>query len=371
MIIGIPKERKNREYRVGATPDLVRTLCARGHEVRVQTGAGEGSRISDEAFKSAGANIVSTPEAVWEAELIVKVKEPQAEEFSLMRPGQVLFCYFHLAPARKETLLLKEKKVVAIAFETMNTEDGRLPLLIPMSEIAGRLSAQIGAMYLQKNYGGKGILLGGVPGVKRGLVVVIGGGIAGTEAARMALGLGADVIILDRNVKKLQELEHRFNGQIEALYASEAAVERAVKSADLLVGAVHSRGKEAPKVITKKMISSMEKGSVFIDIAIDQGGCAETSRATSHDEPIYEVDGVIHYAVPNMPSTVARTATEALANVTSEYVVKLADKGWKEALKEDKALLNGLNVCLGHVTNHEVAEAQGESYLDPSKALDL
>ena len=366
MIIGIPRERKNREYRVGATPALVRSLSRRGHEVWVEKDAGKGVDISDEMFEEAGAKIIDTPEKLWGAEMIIKVKEPQKEEFPLMKKGQILFCFLHLAPTKKETELLKEKEVVAIAFETMNSPDGRLPILIPMSEIAGRLSVQIGAMYLQKNYGGKGLLLGGIPGVRRGKVVVVGGGIAGSEAARMAIGLGAEVIILDRSIKRLQELENRFNGLVSTLYASETAVENALKTADLVVGSVHSRGQATAKVITKKMIASMEKGSVFIDIAIDQGGCAETSRPTSHDQPIYEVDGVIHYCVPNMPSTVARTATEALANVTADFAIQLADKGWKKALQDDNILFNGLNVCLGSVTNKEVAQAQGDKFVDPA-----
>jgi alanine dehydrogenase len=369
MIIGVPREQKKREFRVGMIPSGVEALVEKGHTVRVEKGAGAAVGYSDEDYAKAGAHMMATPEEVWQSDLMVKVKEPQPQEFSLMHPGQMLFCFLHLAPAPKETQKLRDQTVVGIAYETMRDQAGRLPLLNPMSEIAGRLSFQIGAHYLQKNAGGKGILLSGVPGVKRGRVVIVGGGIAGAEAARMALGCGAEVVVVDKNIARLKELEGQFSGAFTTRYATPSALAEEVARADLLVGSVHTRGEKAAKVITRKMIASMEKGSVFIDISIDQGGCSETSRSTDLDHPTYEEEGVIHYCVPNMPSLVARTSTEALCNATFEWVLELAQKGWKKALKEHPILLSGLNICQGKITHPAVAEAQNQEYVDPSPFL--
>lgn len=363
MIIGIPKEIKNHEYRVGATPSLVRALKDAGHEVLVQKNAGSAIGFSDHHYVIAGATIVSTQHEIWQAEMIIKVKEPQLEEFPLMREGQILFCYFHLAPDPEQTALLREKKVVAIAYETVTDKNGRLPLLIPMSEIAGRLSIQVGAHYLQLTEGGKGVLLGGVPGVRNARVVIVGGGIVGTEAARMAMGMGAEVILLDRDLTRLRELDLIFGSCLHTAHASIKSFEEIIPMADLLIGAVHSRGKSAPKIISRHLMSKMEPGSVFVDVAIDQGGCADTSRATSHEEPIYIEEGVTHYCVTNMPGACARTATEALVNATSSYALSLANLGWRKALSEIKDLREGLNVCLGDVTNKEVAQDQNIPYV--------
>lgn len=369
MIIGIPKEIKNQEYRVGATPALVNTLVQAGHTVLVESGAGEGVDFSDEMYIRGGAFVVASAKEVWTADMIVKVKEPQKGEFSFMRPHQILFCFLHLAPNKEDTLVLKEKEITGIAFETIHTPEGVLPILAPMSEIAGCLSVQIGAQFLQKNEGGKGVLLGGIPGVSRGHVVIVGGGIAGAGAAKIAIGLGAKVTVLDRQLKKLQQLERHYGSSISTIFASPSSFEALIPSADLLIGSIHNRGQKASKVILKKMIAQMEKGSVFIDISIDQGGCSETSKVTSHDDPVYQVDGVTHYCVPNMPSLAAKTATEALANATSSYILELANKGVKKALKENSELLAGLNLYQGKITNEEVAYAQKESYVDPLSLL--
>lgn len=366
MKIGVPKEQKKKEYRVGMIPSGVETLVQKGHTLLVEKGAGAAAGYSDEAYVKAGAHLCASPQEVWQADLIVKVKEPQSEEFPLMRPDQVLFCFLHLAPAPEQTKKLQERGVIGIAFETMKDAGGMLPLLNPMSEIAGRLSLQLGAHYLQKNIGGKGILLSGTPGVKSGKVVVVGGGIAGAEAARMAVGVGADVVIVDKNIGRLKELEQQFAGRVSTRTAAPSTLAEVIATADLLVGAVHSRGEKAAKVISRKMIASMEKGSVFIDISIDQGGCAETSRATDLDRPVFEEEGVIHYCVPNMPSLVARTSTEALCNATFEWVYELAQKGWKKALQEHPILLSGLNICRGKITHPAVAEAQHQEYVDPT-----
>lgn len=369
MLIGIPKEIKNHEYRVGATPALVRMLVEAGHKVLVQTDAGLAIGFTDESYRAVGATIVNSAAEVYIAEMILKVKEPQIEEFPLLFEGQILFTYLHLAPDPIQTKNILEKKIVGIAYETVTDAQGKLPLLAPMSEIAGRLSIQIGATTLQIANGGKGVLLGGVAGVLPARVVVIGGGASGTEAARMAMGLGADVLIIDRDINRLRMLDSLFGPHLKTVYSSSLAIEEAVSTADLLVGAVLIPGKRAPKLITHKMIQKMSPGSVFIDISIDQGGCSETSKPTTHAHPTYEVDGVIHYCVTNMPGACARTATQALTNVTSEYALAIANKGWKKALLDNSHLRNGLNVCLGKVTNAHVAEDLGYQYYPPETLL--
>ncbi len=369
MRIGVPKEVKKDENRVGATPDTVHGFVAAGHSVVVQAGAGTKIGFSDELYKNAGAQIVQTPVEVWKSELIIKVKEPQASEFPLMHEGQILFCYLHLAPDPEQTKQLLAQKVIGVAYETVTDELGRLPLLTPMSEIAGRLSIQAGATALQMIYGGRGVLLGGIPGVKPGKVVVLGGGVAGTEAMRMALGLGADVTIFERNINRLRELDRRYAPALKTAYSTPAAIEEALLKADLVIGAVLIPGKTAPKLITHAMLRKMQPGSVIIDIAIDQGGCTETSRPTTHSEPTYVVDGVVHYGVTNMPAACARTSTLGLTNATFPYALKLAGLGVKKALHLDAYLREGLNVYLGKVTNRPVAEDLGYEYHDSMKVL--
>jgi alanine dehydrogenase len=366
MLIGIPKEVKNHEYRVGATPDIVKTLILAGHLVLVQAGAGMASGFTDQEYEAAGAKIVGTAKEVYEAEMIIKVKEPQASEFPLLKEGQILFCYLHLAPDPEQTKHLLERKVVGIAYETVTDRMNRLPLLVPMSEIAGRLSVQIGATYLQMANGGRGVLLGGVPGVAPGRVVVIGGGVSGTQALRMALGLGANVTVFDNNLNRLRELESLYSPALKTVYSSHASIFDAVKAADLVIGAVLVPGKLAPKIVTREMISHMRPGSVIVDIAIDQGGCFETARPTSHSQPTYLVDGVVHYCVTNMPGAVARTSTFALTNATSSYALKIAGLGYKRALLEDPGLMLGLNVYRGHVTHPEVARDLGYELYTPN-----
>lgn len=369
MIIGIPKEIKNHEYRVGATPSLTKLLVNAGHEVRVQTHAGEKIGYTDAMFASAGAKIVLSAEEIYDSEMVIKVKEPQASEYPLLKEGQILFCYLHLAPDPVQTQQLIDSKVVAIAYETVTDAQGRLPLLVPMSEMAGRIAIQVGATSLQLNKGGKGVLLGGVPGVLPGKVVVIGGGVVGTEAARMAMGLGADVTILDRNLERLRTLDALFGPNLKTLYSSPLNIEEAVMRADLVVGAVLIPGKTAPKLITRDLIKKMTPGSVFVDVAIDQGGCSETSKPTTHTDPTYVVDGVVHYCVTNMPGACARTSTQALTNATGDYALLIANKGWKKALQDHDGLRQGLNVCLGHVTNDSVAYDLGYPFVPPERVI--
>lgn len=369
MLIGIPKEIKNHEYRVGATPSMVHLLTEAGHQVIVQTQAGASIGYSDEMFQSAGAKIASVPEEVYKSEMIIKVKEPQESEFPLLREGQVIFCYLHLAPDPIQTESLIKSKVVAVAYETVTDANGRLPLLIPMSEIAGRIAIQVGAMYLQLNQGGKGLLLGGVPGVSPAKVTIIGGGVAGTESARMALGLGADVTVIDKDLHRLRTLDALFGPKLKTLYSSSLAIEEAVIGSDLVVGAVLIPGKTAPKLVTRKMVKKMALGSVIVDVAIDQGGCAETSRPTTHANPTYVVDGVIHYCVTNMPGACARTSTQALTNATMDYALTIANNGWKRACARHEGLRNGLNVCYGHVTNESVAHDLGYPYIPAAHVL--
>lgn len=369
MIIGIPKEIKDHEYRVGATPAMVDLLVKAGHKVFVETKAGAAIGLTDDLFRAAGAIIASSPEEIYRAEMIIKVKEPQESEFPLLREGQILFCYLHLAPDPIQTSHLIKQKVVAIAYETVTDAQGRLPLLTPSSEVAGRIAIQVGATYLQLNHGGKGVLLSGVPGVLPAHVVIIGGGIVGTGAACMALGLGADVTIIDKNLSRLHDLNIQFGPSLKTLFSTPLAIEEAVSKADLLIGAVLIPGKKAPKLITRAMLKKMSPGSVFVDVAIDQGGSAETSKPTTHRNPIYVVDDVIHYCVTNMPGACARTSTYALTNATMDYALEIANKGYKVALKEHSGLMNGLNVCHGHVTNESVAHDLGYPYVSPRDVL--
>ncbi len=367
--VGIPKEIKNHEYRVGATPSMVKALANAGHKVLVETNAGAKIGFTDEMYRHAGATIVEHARDVYKADMIVKVKEPQVSEFPLLREGQVLFTYLHLAPDPVQTKALIDSGCVAIAYETVTDAEGRLPLLTPMSEIAGRISVQAGATALQIANGGKGVLLGGVPGVLPAKVVVIGGGVVGTEAARMALGLGADVTVLDMNLVRLRQLDALWGPRLKTLYSTHSTLSESVKNADLVIGAVLVPGKLAPKLVTRQMISEMVPGSVMVDVAIDQGGCFETSKPTSHSQPTYEVDGVLHYCVPNMPGACARTSTDALTNATMPYVLRLASKGYKQAMKDDPGLRNGLNVAFGKVTHEEVARDLGYTYVPFEEAL--
>lgn len=369
MLIGIPKEIKNHEYRVGATPSLVQLLVEAGHQVRIQANAGKMIGYTDQMFEAAGAKIVTSAEDIYDCEMVLKVKEPQPTEYPLLKEGQILFCYLHLAPDPIQTRNLLESKVVGIAYETVTDAYGRLPLLVPMSEIAGRIAIQAGATSLQLNHGGKGILLGGVPGVLPAKVVVIGGGVVGTESARMAIGLGADVTILDRDLNRLRTLDALFGPRLKTLYSSPLNIEESVVNADLVIGSVLIPGKTAPKLISNKIAKKMAPGSVIVDVAIDQGGCTENSHPTTHAEPTYIVDGVIYYCVTNMPGACARSSTQALTNATGDYVLHIANKGWKKALREHVGLRHGLNVCNGHVTNEPVAHDLGYVYVSPEDLI--
>lgn len=369
MQIGVPKEVKNHEYRIGTSPAMVQALVNAGHDVFIEAGAGARVGMSDDRFVRAGAHIVSSAEEVYDKEMVIKVKEPQPSEYDLLKKEQILFTFLHLAPDPEQTEALLKKEVVGIAYETITDAQGCLPLLMPMSEIAGRVAIQAGASALQCASGGKGILLGGVPGVLPARVVVIGGGVVGTEAARMAMGLGASVRLLDNNLHRLRHLDALFHGRLKTLYSSEGTIERSVASADLVIGSVLIPGKSAPKLVTKEMIANMRPGSAVVDVAIDQGGCFETSRPTTHSDPTYIVDDVVHYCVTNMPGACALTATRALTNATLSCALKIANQGYKNALKDDVHLRNGLNVCLGKVTNQNVAMDLGYSYVSPEAAL--
>ncbi len=369
MRVGCPKEIKNHEYRVGLTPGAVREYVAHGHDVIVQSGAGAGIGADDGAYKAAGAKVVKTAEEVFtQADMIVKVKEPQPSEWVQLREGQILYTYLHLAPDPEQTKGLLASGVTAIAYETVTDPRGGLPLLAPMSEVAGRLAIQAGATALQKANGGRGVLLGGVPGVLPGKVAIIGGGVVGLNAAKMAVGLGADVTIIDRSIPRLRELDDIFNGRIHTRYSSIEAIEEECFSADVIVGAVLIPGAAAPKLVSREMLGGMKKGAVLVDVAIDQGGCFETSKATTHSEPTYVVDGVIHYCVANMPGAVPVTSANALNNATLHYGLQLADKGLK-ALVDDPHLRNGLNVHKGQITNKPVAEALGYEVKAPEAVL--
>ncbi|BBO27880.1 alanine dehydrogenase [Marisediminitalea aggregata] len=361
MLVGVPKEIKNHEYRVGLTPAAVKEFVAHGHQVMVETNAGTAIGFTDELYQNAGAMIVDTAEQIFaEAEMIVKVKEPQPSECKQLRKGQTLYTYLHLAPDPVQTELLIASGATCIAYETVTDRNGGLPLLAPMSEVAGRMSVQAGAHYLEKAHGGSGTLLGGVPGVAPGKVLIIGGGVVGTQAAKMALGLGADVTILDRSLPRLRQLDDIFNGQVKTVYSTVDAIEHYSANADLVVGAVLIPGAAAPKLLNREHIKNMKPGSVLVDVAIDQGGCFETSKATTHQDPVYIIDDVVHYCVANMPGGVARTSTMALNNATLPFGLALANKGPKQAMLEDIHLLNGLNVHEGKVTYQAVVEALGE-----------
>jgi alanine dehydrogenase len=360
MKIGVPKEIKIHEYRVGLVPAAVRELTASGHQVLVQTGAGGGIDCSDEDYRAAGARIAPTAESVFnDSQMIVKVKEPQLGECARLRRDQVLFTYLHLAADRPQAEALIKSQCVAIAYETVTAADGSLPLLMPMSEVAGRMSIQVGAQYLQQGNGGRGVLLGGVPGVTPAKVVVIGAGVAGTNAIEMAHGLRADVTAIDRSIRRLRELDRQFHGAVRTLFSTADTIERAVADADLVIGAVLLPGAAAPKVVTAAMIRRMRPGSVVVDIAIDQGGCFQTSRPTTHAAPIYVIDGVIHYCVTNMPGALPRTSAFALNNATLPYVKALADKGWERATADDIGLAAGLNIVHGAVVHPAVAHELG------------
>jgi len=370
MRVGVPKEIKNHEYRVGLTPAGVRELVEHGHEVLVEKAAGGGIGIADDQYTKAGAKIVPTAAAVFDkAEMVVKVKEPQPGECKMLGAGQILFTYLHLAPDPAQAKALVKSKCVAIAYETVTDARGGLPLLAPMSEVAGRMSIQAGAHALEKAQGGLGVLLGGVPGVVPAEVVVIGGGVVGYNAARVAIGMGAKVTVIDKSVPRLKYLDELFENRLLTLYSTTDALEQAVSRADLVIGAVLVPGAAAPKLVTRAMLKKMRPGAVVVDVAIDQGGCFETSKPTTHQDPTYVVDGIVHYCVANMPGGVARTSTFALTNATLPYVLALADKGYRKALLDDAHLREGLNVHHGAVTYKAVAEALGYEHVSATEAL--
>lgn len=371
MLIGVPKEIKNHEYRVGLTPSSVRELVGHGHRVLVERNAGTGIGAPDADYVKAGATIVDTAEQVFaEADMIVKVKEPQSIERKQLRPGQILFTYLHLAPDPEQCTDLVASGAVCIAYETVTQPGGGLPLLAPMSEVAGRMSIQAGAHSLEKAHGGSGILLGGVAGVAPAKIVVLGAGVVGTNAAQIAVGTRAQVVVIDRNLDALRRIDVQFGSQVTTVYSNRDNIEEHVRSADLVIGGVLIPGAAAPKLVTRQLVSEMKPGSVLVDVAIDQGGCFETSHATTHANPTYLVDDVVHYCVANMPGAVPRTSTHALNNATLPYVLQIADKGWKKTLKDNLHLMNGLNVCNGQVTCMEVATALSMQYVAPQALLD-
>ncbi len=367
MIIGVPKEIKTREYRVGMTPAGVRSLVAKGHKVLVEKSAGEGSGIADKEYVAQGATIVGSAAEAWGAEMVVKVKEPLAAEYGFFRENLVLYTYLHLAAEPELTKQLVAKKVQSVAYETIELADGSLPLLRPMSEVAGRMAVQVGATSLEKEKGGKGVLLGGVPGTRRGRVVILGGGVVGKNAATIAIGMGAQVTVLDVRADTMAYIEDVFGGAVETLYSNPTNIEQSVMRADLVVGAVLVTGAAAPKLVTRELVSRMEKGSVIVDVAVDQGGCIETCRPTNHDNPTYEVEGVVHYCVPNMPGAVSQTSTWALTNTTMGYAVKIAEQGLVAAAKADRALELGINCFGGHVVYEPVAQAHKMEYVPLAK----
>ena len=370
MLIGVPKEVKNHEYRVGLTPESVAEALHHGHKVLVETKAGAGIGAGDDAYRAAGAEIVGAAAEIFsKADMIVKVKEPQAFERKMLRPGQILYTYLHLAPDAEQTKDLVASGATCIAYETVTDELGGLPLLKPMSQVAGRMAIQAGATALEKSHGGRGVLLGGVPGVAPAKVVIIGGGVVGFNAAQMAVGVHADVTILDRNPMVLEKLSTHFEARAKVVHATRSALQQYVSEADLVIGAVLVPGAAAPKVVTRAMLKDMHEGAVLVDVAIDQGGCFETSHATTHAEPTFVVDGVVHYCVANMPGAVARTSTYALNNVTLPHALAIADKGWKAALIANRHLANGLNVWNGKVTCEPVARDLGYAYAPVAEAL--
>ena len=370
MIVGLPKEIKDNEYRVGLTPAGVRALTDAGHKVVVERSAGEGSGFEDSLYERAGATLLDSPDEVWaQGEMIVKVKEPIAPEYPRMREGQVLFTYLHLAPDPKQTEALLKNKVTGIAYETITDRKGTLPLLTPMSEVAGRMAIQVGATYLEKMNGGRGILLGGVPGVPAAHVVIIGGGVVGTNAAKIAVGMGARVTIIDNNLDRLRELDDIFLSKVSTLASSAYMIHDAISQADLIVGAVLVPGAAAPKLVTKSMLKDVPNGAVIVDVAVDQGGCIETTHPTTHSDPTYYVEGVLHYCVANMPGAVPRTSTFALTNATLPYALKLANKGFVDAISRDPGLKEGVNTYAGHLTYEAVAVAQGREYTSLDEML--
>jgi alanine dehydrogenase len=370
MIVGVPKEIKNHEYRVGLTPPSVRELTLRGHQVLVQKDAGSAIGLSDEQYVAAGASIVETAKEIFaRSEMIVKVKEPQPGECAMLSEGQILYTYLHLAPDPEQTAALVKSGAICIAYETITGAGGGLPLLAPMSEVAGRMAIQAGAAHLEKSKGGMGLLLGGVPGVAAGHIVIIGAGVVGTNAMQMAIGTGARVTVLDKSIERLRQLDLIYGNRISTLYSNAHSIEESVLAADLVIGGVLVPGAAAPKLVSRDMISRMKPGAVVVDVAIDQGGCFETSHATTHADPTYVVDGVVHYCVANMPGAVARTSTFALNNATIGHAVALADKGWRQAMRDDPHLKNGLNVCQGKVTYAAVANALGFEYVAADKLL--
>ena len=363
MRIGLPKEIKNHEYRVGMIPNHVKALVQRGHQVLVERGAGLGSGFLDSLYEDAGAQMIDSAMEVWtQSEMIVKVKEPVAAEYDLIQEEQVIYTYLHLAADPTLTEVLLRKKVSGIAYETIETPDGRLPLLVPMSQVAGRMATQVGAQYLQKANGGKGVLLGGVPGTRRGRVVILGGGVVGTHAAQIAVGVGADVRILDISAKRLEELDFMFGGRVQTLYSDPYTIAEQAKQADLLIGAVLIAGAKAPTLVNRQLISEMEAGTVVVDVAVDQGGCIETCHATTHDAPTFLVDDVVHYCVTNMPGAVSRTSTLALNNTTRPHLLALVDHGVEEACRRDPSLMLGLNTYQGRCTHQAVATSLGYEY---------
>jgi alanine dehydrogenase len=369
MIIGVPREVKDHEARVGLVPSGAAALVEAGHRVLVQTDAGSRSSLPDDEYRKAGAEIVPTAAEAWKADLVVKVKEPQPSEYEFLRPGLLLFTYLHLAPLPELTERLVKAKVNAVAYETIREADGSLPLLTPMSEVAGRMAVQVGAQYLEAPNGGRGILLGGIPGVAPANVVIIGGGVVGHNAAKMALGLGAHVSIIDRSLNRLRQLDDIYNSQIVTLASNAFTVRDALNQADLVVGAVLIPGAAAPRVIRRDMLSSMKQGAVLVDVAIDQGGCAETSRATTHTDPVYYVDGVLHYCVSNMPAAVPHTSTFGLTNATFPYLMQLASKGLEKACEESEPIREGVNTFAGHIVYPAVAESQGREWKELAKLL--
>jgi alanine dehydrogenase len=370
MLIGVPKEVKNNEYRVGLVPSSVRELISQGHQVIVQSGAGSKIQCEDADYQQAGATIVASEKEIFkQAELIVKVKEPQTQECKMLRENQIIFTYLHLAPDPEQATLLQESRCIAIAYETVTDKNGGLPLLAPMSEVAGRMAIQAGASSLEIRNGGSGILLGGVPGVAPARVVVVGGGVVGTNAVRMAIGMGAQVVVIDKSLERLYQLDLQFGSKIITIYSTTDSIERNIMKADLVVGAVLIPGSSAPKLVTRDMVKQMRNGSVIVDVSIDQGGCFETSRPTTHQDPTYVVDGVVHYCVSNMPGGVPRTSTFALNNATLPFILSIANNGYKSALLSDPHLLNGLNVYKGHFTHKAVANALGQDYIQAEPLL--
>lgn len=370
MLLGVPKEIKSFEYRVGMVPSSVRELIAHDHKVIVERGAGEKIGFTDEAYRQVGAEIVSSRDEIFaRAEMIVKVKEPQPDECKLLRENQVLFTYLHLAPDPKQAELLLESGCVAIAYETVTNAQNGLPLLAPMSEVAGRMSIQAGATTLEVKNGGRGILLGGVPGVQPAKVVILGGGVVGMNAVRVAVGMGANVVVIDKSLERLNQLDNLFQSKINTVFSTADAIEEHVLQADLIIGAVLIPGGSAPKLISRALLSRMKAGTVMVDVSIDQGGCFETSKATTHDNPTYVIDGVVHYCVANMPGAVPRTSTVALNNATLPFVLALANQGYKVAMQLNPHLLNGLNVCHGKLTYRAVAEALQKSYVPANDVI--